>query len=307
MELHQLRYVVAVARTGNFSRAAKQCHVTQPSLSQQIQKLEEELGDRLFDRAKLGARLTSAGESFLPRALRILEEVEAAQREARESRGLSRGQVVIGTLPTIAPYFLPAVIALFNAAYPGIQVVVQEDTTARLLKMVQAFEVDLAVVSLPLKETGLESQALFEEELLLAMPPQHALAGKRSIKVRDIESESFIVMKEGHCLGDQVLNFCTRRDFQPNVSCHSAQIETMQSLVEAGLASHSFHAWPVTRHVEAPLSIAHWINPGPSVPLWPCGPAIVPYKELARNFCITCAKPNPGTDKGANSGASTFS
>ena len=235
MELHQLRYVVAVARTGNFSRAAKQCHVTQPSLSQQIQKLEEELGDRLFDRAKLGARQTSAGESFLPRALRILEEVEAAQREARESRGLSRGQVVIGTLPTIAPYFLPAVIALFNAAYPGIQVVVQEDTTARLLKMVQAFEVDLAVVSLPLKETGLESQALFEEELLLAMPPQHALAGKRSIKVRDIESESFIVMKEGHCLGDQVLNFCTRRDFQPNVSCHSAQIETMQSLVEAGL------------------------------------------------------------------------
>src|ERR1700760_4444100 len=114
MELHQLRYMVAVARTGNFSRAAGQCHVSQPSLSQQIQKLESELGERLFERLKRHARLTTAGEAFLPRALRILEEADAAQREAADARELASGTITIGVLPTIAPYLLPKTIATFG-------------------------------------------------------------------------------------------------------------------------------------------------------------------------------------------------
>src|SRR5579864_5857136 len=107
MEMHQLRYVVAVARAGNFSRAAEQCHVSQPSLSQQIQKLEDELGERLFVRMKRAAKLTPSGEVFLRRAVRILEEVSAAQREATEAKDLLRGAMAIGVLPTIAPYLLP--------------------------------------------------------------------------------------------------------------------------------------------------------------------------------------------------------
>src|SRR5437016_9117718 len=107
MEMHQLRYVVAVARARNFSRAAEQCHVSQPSLSQQIQKLEEELGERLFDRLKREIRLTSAGEAFLRRAVRILDEADAATREARDARELRHGVVNFGVLPTIAPYLLP--------------------------------------------------------------------------------------------------------------------------------------------------------------------------------------------------------
>src|SRR6187549_2572900 len=109
MEMHQLRYVVAVARTGNFSRAAEQCHVAQPSLSQQIQKLEDELGERLFDRMKRQAKPTAHGEAFLRRALKILEEVDAAQREATDAKDLQRGSVTLGVLPTIAPYLLPPV------------------------------------------------------------------------------------------------------------------------------------------------------------------------------------------------------
>src|SRR5687768_818705 len=132
MELHQLRYVVAVARSGNFSRAAEHCHVSQPSLSQQIQKLEEELGERLFDRLRRHARLTQAGERFLPRAQRILDEVDAAEREAREAQENILGELVIGVLPTIAPYLLPLVIAEFGRSFPGVEIVVQEDTTARL-------------------------------------------------------------------------------------------------------------------------------------------------------------------------------
>src|SRR5262245_55950760 len=113
MEMHQLRYVVAVARTGNFSRAAELCHVAQPSLSQQIQKLEAELGERLFDRLKREVRLTPPGELFLRRAVKILEEVEAAKREADDARELLRGTMTLGVLPTIAPYLLPDAMTRF--------------------------------------------------------------------------------------------------------------------------------------------------------------------------------------------------
>src|SRR5258705_6394202 len=145
MEMHQLRYMVAVARTGNFSRAAEQCHVSQPSLSQQIQKLEEEVGQRLFDRLKRVTKLTAHGEAFLPRALHILEEVDAAKREATDARDLLRGSLTIGALPTIAPYLLPDVMAQFVEKFPGVEIVVHEDTTAHLLKLVHREEIDSAL------------------------------------------------------------------------------------------------------------------------------------------------------------------
>lgn len=235
MELHQLRYVVAVARTGNFSRAAAHCHVSQPSLSQQIQKLEEELGERLFDRLKTHARLTPAGEALHERAVRILAEVEAAEREATESRALSRGFVTLGVLPTIAPYLLPRVLPPFSQAFPGIAIVVQEDVTSQLLARLAACELDLAIASLPIPDERMQTETLFTEELLVALPPNHPLGKKPSIRAADLEAERFILMKEGHCLGDQVLDFCTRRDFHPNVLCRSAQIETIRALVQAGM------------------------------------------------------------------------
>lgn len=235
MELHQLRYVVAVARTKNFSRAAEQCHVSQPSLSQQIQKLEEELGERLFDRLKREVKVTPAGEVFLQRATRILDEVEAAKREAADAAGLLRGVVNLGILPTIAPYLLPDVMSDFTEKYPGVEVMVQEDTTERLLKLVLACEIDFAIASHPIHDARLQIHELFTDELLLALPPGHALVRKRSISAADLDGEKLIVMREGHCLGDQVLRFCDRRDVRPNISFRSAQLETVQALVHAGL------------------------------------------------------------------------
>src|SRR5882757_2162035 len=178
MEMHQLRYMVAVARKGTFSRAAEQCHVSQPSLSQQIQKLEDELGERLFDRMKREARLTPAGQAFLPRAVRILEEVDSAQREAKDARELLRGVVTVGVLPTIAPYLLPEVMAEFTGKFPGVEIVVQEDTTARLLKLALAYEIDFALASHPIEDARLEVTELFSEELMLALPPRHPLTRK---------------------------------------------------------------------------------------------------------------------------------
>ncbi|MBI5395875.1 MAG: LysR family transcriptional regulator [Verrucomicrobia bacterium] len=235
MELHQLRYVVAVARTGNFSHAAEQCHVSQPSLSQQIKKLEDELGERLFDRLKHRANLTAAGEAFLQRAVRILSEVDAARREATDAHALTHGCVTLGVLPTIAPYLLPRVVPGFSGKFPGVEVVVQEDTTAQLLKLAAAGEVDVTIASLPIKDGRFEKSTLFSEELLLALPPGHPLAKKRNIRIADLEGERFILMKQGHCLGDQVLSFCTRRDFHPNIMCRSAQLETLRALIMAGM------------------------------------------------------------------------
>ncbi len=261
MELQQLRYVVAVAGTGNFSRAAEQCHVAQPSLSQQIQKLEEELGERLFDRLPRRAKLTAAGETFLPRAQRILAEVETAQRELREAHDQLRGRLTLGVLPTIAPYLLPPIIAEFSDACPEVEIIVQEDTTARLLKLGCACELDLAIASLPIADDRFEMETLFSEELLLAMPPTHPLAAKKRVRLSDLETERFILMKEGHCLGDQVLYFCNRRDFRPQVTCRSVQIETIQALVHAGLGismvpkmavDRSARSGPIYRSLEAP-------------------------------------------------------
>ena len=235
MEMHQLRYVVAVARARNFSRAAEQCHVSQPSLSQQIQKLEEELGERLFDRMKREAKLTAHGEAFLPRALRILEEVDLARREASDAHRLLRGRLIVGVLPTIAPYLLPAVLGDFAKRFPGVEIVVEEATTALLLKLANACEIDFAVASRPIQDRRMEVKDLFTEELRLALPARHPLTRKRTVRLADLEKEPFIVMKEGHCLGDQVLNFCERRDLKPTISFRSAQLETIQALVHSGV------------------------------------------------------------------------
>lgn len=235
MEMHQLRYMVALARTGNFSRAAEQCNVAQPSLSQQIQKLEAELGERLFDRMKREVRLTAHGHAFLRRAVRILEEVDAARREASDALDLKHGSIAIGILPTIAPYLLPPVMARFSAQFAGVEINVHEDTTAQLLKLVHAYEIDFAVVSEPIVDDRLTVTELFTEELLLALPPRHPLTKKRALTPSDLRDQKLIVMKSGHCLGDQVLGFCERQEVKPRISFRSAQLETVQELVCAGL------------------------------------------------------------------------
>jgi LysR family hydrogen peroxide-inducible transcriptional activator len=235
MEFHQLRDFLAVAATGSFSKAAKKCHVAQPSLSKAIQRLEDEFGEKLFVRLKRQAVLTPAGEIVQRRATRILNEVEQAKRDLEDARGLRRGKVNIGILPTISPYFLPRVLAQFTQKFPALQVVVTEETTVDLLKLVETWELDLALVSLPIPDTNLETETLFQEELLLAVPSKHSLAVKPSVSVKDLDGEKFILMKEGHCLADQVLTFCHEKDLRLQIVLKTSQIETVHSLVMAGM------------------------------------------------------------------------
>lgn len=234
MELHQLRYFIAVARTRNFSRAAEQCHVAQPSLSQQIMKLEDELGERLFERTKREVSLTTAGEVFRKHAERVLDEVELASESVRASGDRLRGRVALGALPTIAPYYLPERLRAFVDRHPGVDVVVHEDTTAMLAQAVLAKEIDLALVSLPAEQAGLVAEEFFDEALVVALPIGHPLATKRKLVLNDLEKQAFILMKEGHCLAGQALQFCRLNGFAPRVSFRSAQIETVLAFVAAG-------------------------------------------------------------------------
>lgn len=236
MELHQLRYVLAVARTRNFSRAAEQCHVAQPSLSQQIMKLETELDERLFERTKREVSLTPAGELFRLHAQRVIEGVEEARESVRDARGLVRGRVALGALPTVAPYYLPQRLKKFTLRHPSVEVVVHEDTTAHLAQAVLAKEIDVALVSLPVEGNGLAAEEFFDEPLLVALPAAHRLAkrGAKPLTLDDLEAESFILMKEGHCLAGQALQFCRLNGFAPRVSFRSAQIETVLAFVAAG-------------------------------------------------------------------------
>lgn len=235
MELHQLRYFLAVAKVGNFSRAAENCHVAQPSLSQQILKLEGELGERLFERKARHVFLTSAGELFRARATRVLDELHEARREVRDARGEPRGQVSISALPTIAPYLLPAIIRGFARRCPAVATIVHEETTDRALRALESHEIDLALVSLPIAAPRAQVRPLFREELLLVLPKGHPLLRKRNLSVADLEPEKFIFMAETHCLGAQALQFCYAKGFTPQISCRSAQMETVQALVAAGL------------------------------------------------------------------------
>lgn len=235
MEMHQLRYFLAVAKTGSFSRAAEECHVAQPSLSQQILKLEDELGEKLFERLRRRTILTGAGELFRRRAERIVREVDEARREVQDLQGELRGKIELGVLPTIAPYLLPKIVRVFTEKHPAVEVIVHEEVTSRILTALENNELDLALMSPPLPESRVELDELFTEELLLTMPAGHPLIRKKTVTLEDLAPEKFILMQEGHCLGEQALQFCRERGFHPQITCRSAQVETIQALVEAGL------------------------------------------------------------------------
>jgi LysR family hydrogen peroxide-inducible transcriptional activator len=234
MELHQLRYFVAVAQVGNFSRAAERCHVSQPSLSQQILKLERRLGQPLFSRLGRRAVLTDAGRMLLDRAMAILATVDDAERRLRAGDQIHTGRLAIGAIPTIAPYLLPPTLQSFVNRCPHVELIVREDVTNHLVSAVVEGELDLALVALPIADEHLQAEQLFSEPLLLALPPGHELTRRRRVAIKDLVGERFILLGEMHCLGEQVLNFCRAHECQPQIACRSAQIATIQSLIALG-------------------------------------------------------------------------
>ena len=234
MELHQLRYFVAVAQTGSFSRAAVQCHVSQPSLSQQIAKLEKQLNRKLFDRLNRRVTLTDAGRVLLNQAGTILSAVEDAEKRLRDDGDFQDARLTVGAIPTIAPYLLPSTLQQFSQSFPDVELMVHEDVTAHLIAALVAGEVDVALMALPIDDERIEIETLFVEPLWLALPFGHALSERKRITAQHLYNEKFIVLGDMHCLGEQVLSFCRTNNCGPRIGCRSAQIATIEQLIIAG-------------------------------------------------------------------------
>ncbi len=235
MELFQLQYFVAVVEEGNFTRAAARCHISQPALSQQIQKLERECGTQLLDRSSRRVRVTPAGKALYEKARTILALATDMFEEVQQHSAYGSGRAVLGAIPTVAPYLLPELLTEFRRSFPEAEVIVHEDLTENLLAACRSGEVDLAIMAEPVDEPGLKVQALGSEPLLLALPSDHPLARKRAASLRQLEREPFVLISEVHCLGRQILELCTREGYNPTVRCQSAQLLTVQRLVEAGM------------------------------------------------------------------------
>jgi LysR family hydrogen peroxide-inducible transcriptional activator len=235
MELHQLRYFVAVVEQGNFSRAAAQLHVAQPSLSQQIQKLEAELGQPLLDRLPRAVVPTEAGRRFFERARKILAEVSDAARCVTDSAEAVAGRVVIGAIPTIAPALLPGLIRCFTQQHPRVTVEVVEEVTDRLLLRLAEGGVDVALISDAHPLAAIHVEPLGDEPLRLAVPAAHPLAGRACVRWADLADQPALVLDELHCLAGQVQEFCRAANLRWNVRFRGAHLGTILEMVAGGL------------------------------------------------------------------------
>ena len=235
MEVHQLRYFCAVAETGNFTRAAEREQVAQPSLSQQIMKLEEELAVRLFDRLGRSVRLTDMGQMFLPRARAILNEMRAAKEEVAQRQSSVAGPVSVGVIPTIAPYFMPTRIASFSRKYPQAAMTVVEDVTVRLMDRLRGGLVDLTIMALPARGHDLECYPLRTERLYAILPKGHRLAKKRTLVMKELRDEPFLLLRDDHCFRETSIEICKRARILPQVIFESGQFSSILGMVGAGL------------------------------------------------------------------------
>jgi LysR family transcriptional regulator, hydrogen peroxide-inducible genes activator len=235
MELHQLRYFCAVAETGSFSRAAEQSHVSQPSLSQQILKLEDELGARLFDRLGRSVRLTDLGKTFLPHARAVLRELEAAKGDVVEGKEFIGGPVTVGVIPTVAPYFLPPHLTAFSRKFPQVRLTVVEEITPVLLERLRAGSIDVAILALPLRGHEFESAPLLTERLFAALPKKHKFNSRSSISLKDLRAEPFLLLRDGHCFRDTAVAACDRARLHPQIVFESGQFSSLLSMVGAGM------------------------------------------------------------------------
>jgi LysR family hydrogen peroxide-inducible transcriptional activator len=233
MDLLQLRYFLAVARAGSFVKAAEEERIAQPSLSQQIKKLEDSLGVSLFDRLGRGLKLSPFGEQLLPKAESILQQLDSARRTIQSLKDESSGQVKIGIIPTLLPYAMVEPLAAFQQQFPAINLVLIEDQTETLINHLRHGELDVALLALPIKHEEIIVAELFKELLLAAVPHGHKLAREQHLQLAKLSPERMLLLREGHCLRDDVLTACNRSKAQFHHFFESDHLESILRLVAA--------------------------------------------------------------------------
>lgn len=234
LKLKDLRYLVAVADTRHFGRAAARCFVSQPTLSAQLRKLEDYLGVQLIERQPRRVTLTEAGERMVERARRIVEASDEMFELARSFRDPLAGRLRTALLPTVGPYLLPHVAGRIRKALPRLELLLYEYQTAPLLERLHRGELDLGILALPVDLDGLESRTLYDEPFTLAVPAGHRLARRANVRADDLRGETLLLLEEGHCLRDQALEVCSRVPHGEMQDFRATSLETLRQMVAAG-------------------------------------------------------------------------
>jgi len=235
VEIHQLRYFVAVAEQRHFTRAARDLAVAQPSISKQIRLLEEELGAVLFHRMRGNVALTPAGETLLPWARRVLSDLDTAVDEVHELAGLRRGRLSVGATPSLTTAILPAALARFRAAYPGIDLKLQEAGSRDLVRELDEGALDLALVILPVRHRSLVTEPLLREELVVAVALEHPLAARASVTISELRDVPLVMFREGYDLRETTLAACAAAGFHPRFAVEGGEMDGVLRMAAAGI------------------------------------------------------------------------
>jgi len=237
MNLQELTYFVAVAEHRHFGRAAQACHVSQPTLSGQLLKLEQQLGVTLFERNNRHVSITPIGERILEHARRALEEAGLVESVAKKSQDQLIGPLKLGVIPTLAPYLIPLILGPLREAYPRLTIELWEDITVSLLDRLRSQRLDAALLATEVPESDLTTVDLFHEPFLAALPAGHRLASRKAISVAEL-ADDLLVLADGHCLAGQARDACGRSgrssDILPQRALQAASLETLANLVAAG-------------------------------------------------------------------------
>ena len=301
MTLTELRYIVALARERHFGRAAEKCFVSQPTLSQAIRKLEDELGVALFERGGEVA-LTPAGERVVAQAQRVLEEADAIREIAKQSRDPLAGPLKVGVIFTIGPYLLPRLIPVLHKRAPQMPLLIEENYTATLAERLKRGDIDVAIVALPFEEPGIAVATVYDEDFVVAMPKEHAWASRRSLRADELVKESLLLLGTGHCFRDQVLNACpslNRSSATPGSiqkTVEGSSLETIRLMVASGLGLTVLPASAVPVKVRAGDLLAYvpFTKPAPDrtvVLAWRRSYSRTPALEALRAAIRDCSLP----------------
>jgi len=230
--LTELRYIVAVARERHFGHAAEACFVSQPTLSVAVKKLEEELGLALFERGAGEITITPAGQKIVAQAQRVLEEAARIKDLAAAGRDPLAGPLRLGAIYTIGPYLLPKLIPILRKSAPAMQLHIQENFTHRLAEALKSGEVDVILIALPFGEPGIETRAVYDEPFLIAVPKGHPWEQRKRVSSEELTKESLLLLGEGHCFRDQVLEFCHTTRTR---AIEGGSLETIRQMVASGV------------------------------------------------------------------------
>lgn len=237
MTITQLKYVLAVAEYQNFTKAAENTFVTQPTLSMQIQKLEDELSIQIFNRNKKPIELTSVGKKIVEQARKIVNEANRMQDVVDQEKGFIGGEFNLGIIPTIMPTLLPMFLKTFSNRYPKVQLKIEELSTAEMLKKLEKGDLDAAIAATPLQQASIKERALYYEPFVGYIPQSHRLFNKEEIKPEDLEINDILLLEDGHCFREGVINICKASQLNPgdHFQLTSGSFETLVKLSQEGL------------------------------------------------------------------------